>query len=119
PNANDIVMAENQFNDPPGAGNQFFITRISITYVGNETGAPSSELDYQAVGASSKGYTIYNDYCGVYPEDPYTVTELFPGGTAEFNLCWQIDSADQDSLVMYIESWLDFESDPVWFSLQP
>jgi cyclophilin family peptidyl-prolyl cis-trans isomerase len=119
PNANDVVMAENQFNDPPSAGNQFFITRVRVTYVGNETGSPGFDLEYQAVGAASKGYTTYNDYCGVYPDEPYTVSELFPGGTAEFNLCWQIESSDQDSLVMYIESWMDFNSEPVWFAVQP
>ncbi|HEV2528478.1 MAG TPA: VWA domain-containing protein, partial [Thermomicrobiales bacterium] len=34
PNANDLVAAENQFNEPPSADEQFFIARLSVTYTG-------------------------------------------------------------------------------------
>ena len=52
------------------------------------------------------------------PDDSYLVTDLFEGGSAEFNVCWAIDSEDADSLVMYVESLFDFDADPVWFSLE-
>ncbi len=117
PDATDIVAAENQFNDPPAPGDQFFIARISVTYIGSETGNPAFDLNYQAVGDSSTSYTIFNNTCGVYPEQTYDVTELFEDGSAEFNVCWAIDSADADSLVMYIESLFAYGEDPVWFSL--
>ena len=45
------------------------------------------------------------------------MTELFEGGSAEFNVCWAINSEDEDSLVMYVEPLFDFDADPVWFSL--
>lgn len=119
PWANDIVMAENQFNDPPQEGNQFFIARVTVTYVGNETGTPFVDLNFKAVGDSSAGYTTFNNSCGVYPDDAFTISELFPDGSAEFNVCWQITSTDQDSLVMYVEPLISFRSESVWFSLQP
>src|SRR5699024_11052591 len=34
-----------------------------------------------------------------------------------YNVCWQINSSDQDSLVMYIDSNTHYNADPVWFSL--
>ncbi|CAN5742037.1 hypothetical protein BH24CHL4_BH24CHL4_21440 [soil metagenome] len=117
PNATDMVAAENPFNDPPSPGNQFFIARVNATYVGPSAGNPGFELNFQAVGDLSVGYTVFNNTCGVYPDDLYNVNELFTGGSAEFNVCWQIDSQDQDSLVMYVESLLDFSGQPVWFSL--
>ncbi len=118
PNADDVVAAENQFNDLPGAGEQFFIARVSVTYTGSETGNPAFDLDFQSVGDSSTSYTTYTNSCGVIPDDPLlTVAELFEGGAAEFNVCWAIDSGDADSLEMYVEPLFDFDSDRVWFSL--
>lgn len=54
----------------------------------------------------------------VIPDDSFLVTDLFEGRSAEFNVCWAIDSEDADSLVRYVESNIDFGSDPVWFSLE-
>jgi plastocyanin len=117
PNANDIVAMENQFNEPPAAGSQFFLTRVAVTYVGAATGTPFIDLNFQSVGDQSTGYTTFNNTCGVYPEDVIFVTELFEGGSAEFNVCWQIDSQDEGSLAMYVEPLFSFDADPVWFSL--
>lgn len=118
PNATDLVAAENEFNDPPAAGDQFFIARLSVTYRGSGTGNPSFDLNYQSVGESSTSYTTFTNSCGVVPDDPsLTVTDLFAGGTAEFNVCWAIDSDDANSVEMYVQSLFDFNSDPVWFSL--
>jgi hypothetical protein len=117
PNANDIVATENEFNDLPTANNQFFLVTVSATYVGAASGNPSFDLDYLAVGASSSSYATYTNTCGVVPNDLYSVTDQFTGGTTEFNICWQVESADAESLVMYVESFLSFSDPPVWFSL--
>ncbi len=117
PLANDIVAQTNQFNDPPAPGKQFFIARIAVTYTGSTSGNPAYELNFQAVGDLNTSYTTFNNDCGVYPEQQYEQTELFTGGSTEFNVCWEIDSADQDSLQMYVESFVDFNAVPVWFAL--
>ena len=115
--ATDLVMTENEFNDPPADGKQFFIARVAVTYTGSESGLPASELNFQAVGDANAAYATFTDTCGVIPDDSYLVSDLFEDGSAEFNVCWAIDSEDADSLVMYVESYLDFDADPVWFSL--
>lgn len=118
PNANALVESENSFNDSPQPGNQFFLAKVAVTYVGTTTGQPSVDLDLQAVGDLNTGYAWYTDMCGVIPDDPFsTISELFPGGSAEYNVCWQIDAADSDSLLMYASPLLDFNAAPVWFSL--
>ncbi len=111
-------MTENEFNNPPAEGKQFFIARVAVTYTGSESGMPASELNFQAVGAANAAYATFTDTCGVIPDDSYLVSDLFEGGSAEFNVCWAIDSEDAGSLVMYVESLFDFDSDPVWFSLE-
>ena len=117
PNANEVVAFENQFNEPPAEGQQFFMARIAATYTGPTTGSPAWDLDFQSVGDLSASYTIYNNDCGVYPDQVYNIPELFTGGSAEFNVCWQIDSRDQSSLIMYVNSNVDFNAPPTWFSL--
>jgi len=117
PNATDIVLSANQFNDPPSIGNQFFMTRLSVTYKGTETGTPWLDLNFQTVGDKNTSYTTFNNSCGSYPDDPYNIAELFEGGSVEFNVCWEIDSVDQDSLVMYVEPAFSFDADKIWFSL--
>src|SRR5699024_2456800 len=61
PNANDVVLGENQFNEPPEEGNQFFMARISVTYIGSSKGNPSYEINPQSVGTLSSSYTIFNN----------------------------------------------------------
>jgi hypothetical protein len=120
PNADDIVTADG-FSEPPTPGNQYFMARIAVTYVGSATGNPAYELNPQAVGSLSTSYTTFNNMCGFgsYEDTLILATELFEGGSGEYNVCWQIDAEDADSLVMYIESNVDFNADPVWFSLKP
>jgi hypothetical protein len=118
PNADDIVTADG-ISEPPAEGNQYFMARIAVTYVGSTSGNPAVELNPQAVGEQSTSYTAFNNMCGFgsFEDTLILATELFEGGSGEYNVCWQIDSEDEDSLVMYIESNVDFNADPVWFSL--
>ncbi len=118
PNANDLVTADG-FSELPTPGNQYFMTRVAVTYVGAAAENPSYDLNPQAVGASSVSYTTFNNMCGFnsFEDALILATELFEGGSAEYNVCWQIATADADSLVMYIESNADFNADPVWFAL--
>lgn len=118
PNANDVVAAENMFNEPPAADEQFYIARVQVTYVGDETGLPSIDLEANSVGNLRTSYSTFQDYCGVIPDDPMMISELFPGGSAEMNFCWKIKSDDAESLTMYlVDGFID--RDRVWFSLAP
>ncbi len=116
-NATDEILAINPYNELSQEGNQFFLVRVSVKYNGASTGNPSRDLAFQAVGQLSKSYTTYNDSCGVYNEPFYSVDELFQGGVAEANVCWQIDGDDEASLVMYVEPNTGLKTEPIWFSL--
>jgi len=116
-NADDLVASENSYNDPPAEGTQFSLVRVAVTYTGSEIGSPDFDLDFQAVGDLSVGYTTFDNSCGVVPDDQMSANELFPGGTIEFNVCWAIDTADAGTLVMYVEPLFAFNDDRLWFSL--
>jgi hypothetical protein len=117
PDATDIVMLENQFNDPPSPGNVFFLARIEATYTGVATGTPWVDLDFNVVGSSNRGYSESDFDCGVIPDEASNAPELFQGGVAQFNVCWSVPAAEASSLVMYVEEGFSFDDAMVWFSL--
>ncbi|MEZ4530671.1 MAG: hypothetical protein R2855_06525 [Thermomicrobiales bacterium] len=99
PDATEMILAENTFNEPPADGQQYFLATVRLTYVG----ATSDQFyvsDLNAVGQSAVGYNQFDDDCGTIPNELPT-RELFTGGTIEGNVCWAIASADADSLVLY------------------
>jgi hypothetical protein len=100
PDATAAVLAENMFNDPPPAGDQFFIARVSATYTGAGSESFGGSFRLRAVGASAVSYSTFEDSCGVIP-DEISSADVFTGGTVSGNVCWQIRSSDAASLLMY------------------
>lgn len=118
PDATEMVMTENQFNDPPAAGTQFYLVRISATYEGEGSSTLPAMNVFKVVGDSSVAYEQFRDRCGVFPE-MFPATDVFTGGVVEGNLCWAVKTSDVDSLVMYSEDFFTFDPDnQVWFALR-
>lgn len=109
------IKAENQFNDPPEPGTQFYMVTLKAKNVGpSKAGLHTSYL--RTVGtAVGWVYTPFGDSCGVIPNDLYR--EVLPTFETEINVCWQVASKDLPTLMMFWESLgLPGEHD-VWFSL--
>lgn len=119
PDATDIVLIENPFNDPPEEGYQFFIVTISATYEGEGSSTLPVGNAFSLVGGSSVAYQTFDPGCGVYP-NPVPYTEVFTGGRVEGNVCWAIQTSDVNSIVMFSEDFVEFDRERrVWFSLDP
>jgi hypothetical protein len=78
------ITSENQFNDPPEAGMEFWIVPVTATYKGDDTGNTGFEIQVKFVGSDNR---TYDDYCGVIPNPLADVGELYPGGEAAGNVC--------------------------------
>ena len=111
PDGTDEVMEENQFNDPPPEGNQFFIVSLEATYTGTESSTFWGDMTLKSVGDSRVAYEAYDASCGVIPDDIDDSGETFPGGTITGNVCWSIQSTDAASLVMIVEESFNFDDD--------
>ena len=118
PDAADIVMQENMFNDPSGEGKQFFLARIKATYTGSGSDTFGGSYRLRAVGRSSIGYTTYENSPGVIP-DPLPNSEVFTGGVIVGNIGWEISSSDAASLVMYDYSAFGSNEDRIYMALTP
>jgi hypothetical protein len=105
PNSTDLILSENQFNDPPAEDHQFFIARIQVTYTGADYDRFDGSYSLRAVGHYAVAYRTFSDSCGVIPEELEN-PEVFTGGTIEGNVCWQIRSSDAESLLMYVDPFM-------------
>lgn len=91
PDATDRVLEENQFNEGPKRGNQFFIAAVAVTYTGAKTGSVYGDLSLHAIDATSVVYESFGRAsCGVIPNAINDAGELFPGGTVRGNVCWSV-----------------------------
>ena len=119
PDGTTAVLEENQFNDPPEDGNQFYLITVRARYLG--TGSATFDLGFRlkALGDVSVVYTTFENSCGVIPDEFPSYTELFTNGQLEGVACWQVASADADSLILIVESdFASFDDERVWFSLR-
>jgi hypothetical protein len=118
PNATKAILAQNQFNDPPPDGKQFYLISISLTYNGSDTGN-AYDITWKAVDANNVSYTTYDPSCGVISQEFNLGADVFPGGTIRGNICFVVDSAAAKTLVLYAQPSFSFSSDNrVWFSVQ-
>lgn len=119
PDGTELVLMENQFNDPPLDGRQFFLIDVSATLQGEEASSVIADLSFKAVGQSNVAYSTYDPSCGVVPNE-LGFDEVFPGGTLEGTVCFQVEEQDVGSLVMYVEPSFSFtDDDRAWLDVQP
>ena len=119
PDATAEVLAENQFNEPPGEGRQFFMVEIAATYWGDDSESVWSGLTVSALGQSSVAYQGFEDSCGVIPGEIDETSEVFPGGSVRGFMCWQVRAEDAASLVLFVEEAFSFEENRVFMSIPP
>lgn len=119
PDGTDLVLAENQFNDPPVDGRQFFLVELEATYVGTESSDYWVDLSAKVVGPSNVAYESFEDHCGVVSNAIDDSGETFPGGSIEGNACWSVAADDADALVLLIEETFTFDDTRAYLSLDP
>lgn len=112
PDAAEQVAAQNQFNDPPAPGKQFFMATLEATYTGSESSTFWLDMTLKAIGASNVAYEGgFDTGCGVLPNDIDNSGEAFPGGTISANVCWAIDAADAATMTLLAEPSFSFGTD--------
>ena len=115
PDATEAVLSHNRFNDPPEAGNQFYMATVRVKYLGPGSTEFGTRLRFSALGVGGVVYDLWVD-CGRIPNS-LPNPELFTNGTIEGSACWEIASSDAESLVMILDA-DDYRNDGrAWFAL--
>ena len=117
PDATQLVLGENRFNDPPEEGFRFYIVTIRVQYLGPDSTSFDGSYRLKALGVGGVVYTTFADSCGVILDD-LPDPELFTNGTVEGNVCWEVADGDADSLQMFLDPGLFSDTPRTWFALQ-
>jgi hypothetical protein len=117
--ATDLVMAENEFNDPPADGRQFLVFRVEATYEGDDSGNPWLDFSWAVVGAGGNtfGGGSMDDYCGVIPSPLDDAGEAFPGASVEGNVCFAVASDQVEGATIRVEETLSFDDTRAFFAV--
>ena len=84
-----VVRASDPYSASPASNERYVLLKISATYIGEESGEPSSDLRFKIVG--SKGNT-FSKSCG-YSSDTFDNNgETFPDATVAGSLCFTVDA---------------------------
>ena len=113
--ATQLVLSENQFNDPPEEGQQFFIVRILVKNTNAESKAFHRAL--YLVGDSNIAYSQFEHNCGVIPDRFDYYREIFEGGELWGNVCFSVQSSEVGSFVMYSDSGLFADRKRIFYEL--
>ncbi|MEA2024386.1 MAG: hypothetical protein U9N79_08885 [Actinomycetota bacterium] len=97
--ATDAILAENEFNDAPAAGSRFVMWRVAVANAGEDVVLSLGEVSFSVVGPSAVAYDMYAG-CGVVPDELDMFRDVFPGGSLEGNICWEVTDDDADALVL-------------------
>ena len=109
PNATDIILGANQFNDPPPEGFVYYLVDVEATYNGSEVGDPF-DLNISAVG---DGNLSYNRFCGAYDGELDLFADVVSGGTLTGSRCFVVPVDEVESLVVYARG--DFSAETITF----
>lgn len=113
-----VIRASADTNSQSTGNMKYFTAQVSVTYQGTASGHPATDLLFSAVGDLNSSYTTAKNACAQsLGQGPDSVNELFPGGSAEFNVCWLIDERDVGSMRMFVETPTNPGSGRVWFDL--
>lgn len=100
----ELVLAENQFNDPPREGTKFTLVEVALGYYGLDD--PGNAFIPSISGVAAASVELDED-CGVIPDDFRTSTELFTGGVLSGTLCYVTTAADDGTVQLYATTGFD------------
>lgn len=112
PDAYSVLEATNTYHDQP-EGEQYVLLRVQFSNVGEAPGDPGSELSFSFVGNDG---TRHREGCGVIPDPSYDLPEMYPGATAEANVCFMVPSKAISGGSIRVKS---YTRDEVFFAAGP
>jgi hypothetical protein len=117
PNATAAVLADNEFNDKPKVGRQFFIINVTEAYSGKGSSNAFGGLTLSALGRSNVAYDS-SDSCGVIPQELDEFKTVFSGGRLTGNVCFSVKRTDVASLLLLVEPGFSFSGAQQFFRVR-
>ncbi len=117
PDATQQLLDNDEFSDPPQAGNQYVLVSIEATYNGTESSDFGMDLSYNFVG--SKGNTFGSPEGFVVPPHPvWDAGEAFPGASVSGDVLFEVPSDQVTGGTVMFEETFSFDDNRVFFAIQ-
>ena len=101
-----VVLASDPYSSKPSAKERYVLLNLKATYLGDDSGEPSSDLRFKIVG--SKGNTFAQS-CG-YSSDSFDNNgETFSGASVTGTLCFTVDANQISGATISVQS--DYSGD--------
>lgn len=114
-NANDAIRQANEFNDDPTG--QYVLVNLAVTYTGDDEGDPWLDLSVELAGSDSRIYDSSSCWA-VTPNPVMDLPTLTAGGTAEFDICFDVPADALQDPQIYVEESLSFDDTRVVWESQ-
>jgi hypothetical protein len=108
--ATEVVMAANQFNEPPIAGSQYVLANVTVTYNGVEA-SDTSGVSFEALGPSNVALDAGGSTYATPPMPLELFTEVFQGGSLTGDIVFEVPTTDVDDLVIIGHAFMSFDDE--------
>jgi hypothetical protein len=115
--ATDEVLALNEWNEPPGPGEQYILVDIAVGYAGDDIGR-IDDLMFDPMLDYSTFFDTYSCDTGAMG-GMYMSPLLFPGAETTVTVCAMVETGSVGSIVLMATTMEDLDAMPPFFSLQP
>lgn len=116
-NANEAIASANDFNDPPGEGNQFVLVNVEATYVGEESGTFWADISWKYFGSGGNTFDS-PDAMAVSPNPISDAGETFPDASVAGDILFEVPIDQVDGGAIIMEELISFDDTRVFFATQ-
>jgi len=107
--AADELIAEDDFIDPPSAGNRYVLIDLRVEHTGEDEETLSvSGGDFELTGSRNLVYDNFDHGCGFYSGE--IDGEMFPGGSLEGQVCFEVPQ-DESGLILIVAPFFSFDDE--------
>lgn len=118
--ATDVILAEDETNEPPVEGRQFVMVTIDATYNGTATGTAWVDLSLGIDGADGTTYEGgVDDFCGIQPNSLFDLEEQSPGETVTGTHCAALPEDQVAGSQLGLENFLAMDGERQLVDLVP
>lgn len=118
-NANDVIAAENEFNEPPADGRRFVMVKATVTYTGDASGTPWLDLSFSFYGSDGNTFgSAMDDYCPLIPNPLEDLNEMFPDASATGNVCVSVPEGQIKQGAWIVEELIALDTDRTFVALK-
>lgn len=116
-NANEVIASTNEFNDPPGEGNQFVLVSVEGTYVGEESGTFWDDMSWKYFGTAGNTFDI-SDAMAVSPNPIFKAGEAFPDASVAGDILFEVPTDQVEGGAIIMEESMSFDDTRVFFATE-